>query len=110
LGAQKSQVKLHPNLTSLIEISAKSGKDSTSTLSLVINRVRFKKNLPPNSTLAFKGWKAGNSGNHQWFPEFHPLSFVLSASTDVTYIFTAPTCTVTKIPLEPCPLNAAFHT
>jgi hypothetical protein len=29
----------------LIEISVKSGKDSTSTLSLVIHRVRFFKNL-----------------------------------------------------------------
>jgi hypothetical protein len=29
----------------IIEISVKSGKDSTSTLSLVIHRVRFKKNL-----------------------------------------------------------------
>jgi hypothetical protein len=29
----------------LLQISEKSGKDSTSTLSLVIHRVRFKKNL-----------------------------------------------------------------
>jgi hypothetical protein len=36
----------------IIEISVKSGKDSTSTLSLVIQRVRFLKNLQ-KSTLAF---------------------------------------------------------
>jgi len=38
----------------IIEISVKSGKDSTSTLSLVIHRVRFKRNLQ-KSTLGFKG-------------------------------------------------------
>jgi 6-phosphogluconate dehydrogenase len=37
-----------------IEISVKSGKGSTSTLSLVIHRVRFFKTLD-KSTLAFKG-------------------------------------------------------
>jgi hypothetical protein len=37
----------------LIEISVKSGKDRVSTPSLVIHRVRFKKNLQ-KSTLAFK--------------------------------------------------------
>jgi hypothetical protein len=37
-----------------IEISVKPGKDSTSTLSLVIHRVRLKKNLHKN-TIAFKG-------------------------------------------------------
>jgi hypothetical protein len=41
-------------LLDIIEISAKSGKDGTSTLSLVISRVRFFKNLQ-KSTLAFKG-------------------------------------------------------
>jgi hypothetical protein len=38
-----------------IEISVKSRKDSTSTLSLVIHRVRLKNYLPKN-TLAFKDW------------------------------------------------------
>ncbi len=37
-----------------IEISVKSRKDTTSTLSLVIHRVRLKKN-PQTSILAFKG-------------------------------------------------------
>jgi hypothetical protein len=37
-----------------IKISVNSGKDSTSTLSLVIHRARLKKNLQ-KSTLAFKG-------------------------------------------------------
>ncbi len=36
------------------EISVKSGKDSTSTLSLLIHRVRSKKNLQ-KSTFAFNG-------------------------------------------------------
>ncbi len=47
-----------------LELSVKSGKDSTTTLSLVINRVRFWKNLSIQE-------------NHQiWgFSEFHPLSF-----------------------------------
>jgi hypothetical protein len=38
----------------VLEISEKSGKDSTSTLSLVIHRVRFKKNLQKRA-LAFNG-------------------------------------------------------
>jgi hypothetical protein len=37
------------------------------------------------------------------------LSFSLSASTDATYIFTALTCTINIISLEPCALNAEFH-
>jgi hypothetical protein len=37
-----------------IEISLKPGKDSTSTLSLVIHRLGLKKNLHKN-TIAFKG-------------------------------------------------------
>jgi hypothetical protein len=42
----------------IIEISIKSGKDSTSTLSLVIHRVRLEKNLQ-KITLAFKGGGGG---------------------------------------------------
>jgi hypothetical protein len=42
------------NFAYLLEISVKPGKDSTSTLSLVIHRMRFLKNLQKN-TLAFKG-------------------------------------------------------
>jgi hypothetical protein len=37
------------------------------------------------------------------------LSFFLSASTAVTYIFTAPARTTTIITLEPCALNAEFQ-
>jgi len=37
------------------------------------------------------------------------LSFFLNGSTAVTYIFTAPTCTATIIPLEPCALNAGIQ-
>jgi hypothetical protein len=41
-------------IDSTLEISEKSGKHSTSTLILVIHRVRLKKNLQ-KSTLAFRG-------------------------------------------------------
>jgi hypothetical protein len=37
------------------------------------------------------------------------LSFFLSASPVATYIFTAPTYTITIITLEPCTLNAEFQ-
>jgi hypothetical protein len=37
------------------------------------------------------------------------LSFFFSASTVAAYIFTAPTCKVTIISLEPCALNAYFQ-
>jgi hypothetical protein len=47
-----------------LELSVKSGKYSTSTLSLVISRVRFFKNLHKN-TLAFNG--------RGEFSEFHPV-------------------------------------
>jgi hypothetical protein len=87
-------------------LSVKSGKDSTSTLNLVINRVRLEKTCKI-STLAFKdvGW---NSENRQFwsFSEFH-LVF-LSAPTDATYIFTVPTCTASMIPIQLCALNAEF--
>ncbi len=44
--------KLLARTDDILEISVKSGKDSTSTLSLVTQRVRFKKTLQ-KSTLAF---------------------------------------------------------
>jgi hypothetical protein len=37
------------------------------------------------------------------------LSFFLSASTAVTYIFTAPNCTTTIISFELCALNVEFQ-
>ncbi len=37
------------------------------------------------------------------------LSFFLSVSTAVTYIFTAPTCTTMIVTLEPCALNDEFQ-
>jgi hypothetical protein len=41
---------------------------------------------------------------------FYPVfPFFLSASTAVTYIFTAPTCTTTIINPEPRALNAEFQ-
>jgi hypothetical protein len=61
----------------IIEISVKQGKDSTRTLSLVINWVRFSKTLQI-STLAFNnGGRVGGKVN--WVSSC--LSFFLSAST-----------------------------
>jgi hypothetical protein len=83
----------------------KSGKYSTSTLSLVINRVRFFLNLQ-------KKYSSPDSENHQfwWISEFHLVFlFSLASPLDATYIFTPPTCTATIIPLEPCAWNAEFH-
>ncbi len=93
------------------EISVKSGKDRVSTprvWSYTGWDSKKKKHLQ-KSTLAFNGgW---NSQNHQFwrFPEFHPvfLSFFSWAPPlPLRKTFTAPTCTATIIPLEPCPLNA----
>ncbi len=81
------------------------------TLSLVINRVRFKRNLQ-KSTLERKTmkpknpWGADTSGVFWVSP---CLSFLLSSSTATTYIFTAPTCAATIILLEPCALNVEFQ-
>jgi len=36
------------------------------------------------------------------------LSFIMSASTIATYIFTDPTCAIIIIILEPCALNVEF--
>jgi hypothetical protein len=47
-----------------MEVSAKSRKNNTNTLNLVINRVRLKENLP-KITLAFKGGK-GTFESHQF--------------------------------------------
>jgi hypothetical protein len=37
------------------------------------------------------------------------LSFILSASTATTFIFTVPNCTTIIISLEPCAVNAEFQ-
>jgi hypothetical protein len=76
-----------------------------------------KKNLQ-KSTIAFQsGW---NSEMHHWFGVvkwvsssfWPPLSLFLSASTAATYIFTAPTCSTTKLPQTWCIKCrvSAFHT
>jgi hypothetical protein len=39
----------------ILEISVKSGKDSTSTLSLVIHRVRLKKKKPAKKYISIQG-------------------------------------------------------
>ncbi len=86
----------------ILELSIKSGKHGTRTLSLVQNRVRFQKILE-KSTLAFKGGgvqtqKCSTFCAKLSFILFRPrLSFFLSASTAATYIFTAPTSTTTII-------------
>jgi hypothetical protein len=89
----------------IIEISVKSGKDSTSTLSLLIHRVRSKKNLQ-KSTLAFNGgW---NSENHQIFLSF-TLSFFFPEPLHCYHIDFHCSYLSTIIPLEPCALNAAIQ-
>jgi hypothetical protein len=55
---------LNPIYLCIVEVFAKSGKNNTNTLSLVINRVRLKENLP-KSTLTFKGG-GGTSESHQF--------------------------------------------
>ncbi len=71
------------NILCIVEVSTKSGKDNTSTLSLVTNRVRLKENLP-KSTLALKG------GGDLWKPSIlivfwvSPLiSFIFGVSTAI---------------------------
>jgi hypothetical protein len=73
----------------ITEISVKSGKDSTSTLCLVIHRVRFRKK-PAKKYIRIQGVgvETQKTINFLWFPEFHPVA--------------------TIIPLEPCALNAEF--
>jgi hypothetical protein len=81
---------LPSSLLNTTEASIKSGKDSTSTLSLVIiHRVRFRKNLQ-KSTLAFKEGGGGETEEtiniiFDGFLSF-TLSFIfsLSASTAAT--------------------------
>jgi hypothetical protein len=89
----------------VLEISVKSGKESTNTLSLVIHRLRFEKNLQ-KSTLTFKeggpGVETQKTSNFDGSWVSPCLSFCLSGSTAATSIFTAPTCTTTIIPLEHC--------
>jgi hypothetical protein len=83
----------------LVEFSVNSGKQGTSTLSLVQNRVRLKKTLQ-NSTLAFNG-ESNSEMRFLCQTEFPQvltgLSFFMSASTVAKYIFTAPTSTTTII-------------
>jgi len=105
---EKDSQKL-PNFLQRIELSVKEDKYSTRTLSLVIRRVRFKKNLP-KSTLAFKGGVILRKPSIlmvSWVSSCP--SFFLSTSTADTYIFTALTCTTTVISLEPCALNAELQ-
>jgi hypothetical protein len=93
----------------IVEVSAKSGKDSTSTLSLVINRVRLKENLP-KSTLAFKGGggvllKAVNFNNFLSFT----LDFFYPQHLH-NYIFTPPTCRATMLRFYISYQVSTFHT
>jgi hypothetical protein len=61
-----------PNLSKTIEVSVKSGKNRTSTLSLVIHRVRFEINLQ-KSKLALKGGGETQEPSTLMVPEFHPV-------------------------------------
>ncbi len=74
LSSQESRVSSVMSVLT-IQISVKSGKDSTNTLSLVIHRVRFRKTLQKNYISIQRGG-GGDPGNHQ-FPEFH-LVFLFS--------------------------------
>jgi len=82
------------------DIRKKSGKVSTSTLTLVIHKVRISKNVQ-NSTVAFNwGW---NSENHQfWWLLSFTVSFFFPARLHHCCYLDFP---ATIIPLEPCALN-----
>jgi hypothetical protein len=56
----------------MIEISVKSGKDSTSTLSLVIHRVRFKKTAA-KKYISIQGRVKLRKPSILMVPEFHPV-------------------------------------
>ncbi len=56
---------LNPIYLCIVEVFVKSKKDNTNTLSLVINRMRLKENLPKN-TLTFKGGGGGTFESHQF--------------------------------------------
>jgi len=94
-----------------IEFSVKSGKHSTKTLSLIQDRVRFKKIC---KKVHSRGVKLRNvpfflGGKLSFILFWPPLSLFLSASRAATYIFVAPIYTTTIITLEPCALNAEFQ-
>jgi hypothetical protein len=84
-----------------LEIFVKSGKDSTGSLSLVINKVRFIKALQ-NRT--------------QWEVKLRMVPSIFDGFLSFTLSFFFPrvpplarTCTATIIPLEPCALNAEIQ-
>jgi hypothetical protein len=70
---------------STLEISVKSGKDSTSTLSLVIHRMRLKKNLK-KSTLALRGGETQKTIKIDGFLSF-TLSFFSPERLHCCYIY-----------------------
>ncbi len=88
-----------PNFLQRIEFSVKEDKHSTRTLSFVISRVRFKKNLP-KSTLAFKGGvklrKPSIGGKLSFI-----LSFLFSERLHCCYI-----CCISYWDLIKCPYFA----
>jgi len=90
----------------ILELSVKQDKHSTKTLSLVIHRVRFSRNLQ-NSTLAFKvGVKTINFGGKL---SFIP-SFLFPERLHCCYIyFPCSTSTTTILSLETCASNAEFE-
>jgi hypothetical protein len=68
-------------------------------------------NKPEKSTLEFQRGEETQKGINLFSVNqvSSCLSFFLSASTAATYIFTAPTCTVTITTLECSALNAEFQ-
>jgi hypothetical protein len=89
-------------------------KNNTRILSLIINRVRFKKKKKTPTQKKRKSLAFIDGGNLNFYGK---LSFTLSFLSSLAphtvaaaYIFTAPTCkATTTISLEPCALNADFQ-
>jgi hypothetical protein len=79
-------------------------QNNTRTLSLIINRVSFKK----LEYIIFKGGEGTSVFvvNCEFQPGF---LFSLGPPLMLQYIFTASTCKATIISLQPCALNADFQ-
>jgi hypothetical protein len=99
---------LNPIYLCMVEVSAKSGKDNTGTLSLVINRVRLKENLP-KSKLTFKG--GGGPLKAINFDSFFTFSLDFFYPRRLhCYIFTPPTYRTTMLRFCISYRISTFHT
>ncbi len=101
--------KLLARTDDILEISVKSGKDSTSSPEFGHTKGEIQKNVAKKYISIQRGVKL-RKPSILMVPEFHPVFLVfLSGSTAATEIFTAPTYTAAIIPLEPCALNAEIQ-